>query len=95
MKSAMAKVDILLISGVLKSVWQWIPAIISCDVNAPSFRSFRKPIISASTLLWSFPPSNFFLFIGIGFPCSFLASRISLGVFWRSVFYCGVCIIVD
>ena len=51
-KSEIAKADIWAMSGFVKSVAGCsIPPIISWDVKAPSLRSFRKEIISSSTLL--------------------------------------------
>ncbi len=64
MKSATMKVDILAISEVLKFVWRSIPPIISWDVKAFSLRSFRKEIMSSSTLLGSSPESNSSLTMG-------------------------------
>lgn len=65
MKSAVAKVDILVVSKVVKVVWKFTPSIISWDVKAFSLRSFRKAIMSSSIWLRLFPFWNSFLSMGI------------------------------
>ena len=61
----------------------------SWDVNAPVFRSFRNVSISASTLLWSFPPSNFIFVMGmVGSPALFgVHVERELGSVFRFFFY--------
>jgi len=66
-KSATAKVEILEVSSVLKSVSKWTPAIISLDVNAFSLRSLRNWVMSFSIWVWGLPVWNSVLSMGIWF----------------------------
>ena len=88
-KSAMAKVDICAISGLLKSVWKYsIPPIISWDVKAFSPRSLRKRIMSSSSLLRGFPSWNSSFSMGIRiahFPFACAFARVGLGCRRRGI----------